>query len=678
MLLDRLTLLSPREREQLLVEWNATDRTYASDVCVHELFDAQVVQRPDAVAIVYEDAQLSYGELDARANRLAHYLRTLGVGPDRRVALCLERSVELVVSILAVLKAGGAYVPLDPSYPSERLQYMLDDSAPVAVLTHGAIDPSVRALLDQCGVPTIDLDDAAAWAGQPSSAPKRADLCPSHAAYVIYTSGSTGRPKGVIVEHCQLSAKLQNARERFAVGAHDVLPNLASYAFDISLLEILVPLISGGSTLLIGTAEVKDVERLIERTSSATIFHAVPSLMAAWLNVLRSANDVYGALRAILVGGEAVPDRLLRTLVARFPNAEIVELYGPTEATIISTAFAVRDASLPAVPYCIGFPLANTRTYILDAYGDPVPIGVTGELYVGGAQVARGYLNRAELTAERFVPDPFGGAGARLYRTGDLARYRNDGTLEFLGRGDFQVKIRGFRIELGEIEGRLREHPDVREAVVVAREDTPGDKRLVAYYTGAEGAEFGASELRAHLQAVLPEYMVPAAYVALEQLPLLPNGKLDRRSLPAPDDAAYTVREYEAPVGEIEEALASIWRELLKLERVGRHDNFFELGGHSLLAVRLLSRIRQALHVDIGLTELFTRPTLSGFAQALRDARHATSMPIVAVERTQRLPLSFAQQRLWFLAQLEGGSEAYHIPFGIRLRGRLDQPALSY
>ena len=438
-------------------------------------------------------------------------------------------------------------------------------------------------------------------------------------AYVIYTSGSTGNPKGVMVEHHAFASRLLGVREELGMGAGDVLPNLASPAFDIALLEVLMPLLNGGRSLLLSAAQVRDIEQLRALTQAATVFHAVPSLMEAWLEALGSGGETaqYASLQTVLVGGEAVPERLLRKLTARFPHARVIELYGPTESVMVSTRYRADGAAVDGVAHCIGRPFANTRVYILDAQMQPAPVGVAGELYVGGLHVARGYLNRAELTAERFVSNPFL-AGDRLYKTGDLARYLPDGNIEFLGRTDFQVKLRGFRIELGEIEAQLAEYPGVREAVVVALEDVAGEKRLVAYYTADTSAEVSVEALRAHLLSLLPEYMVPAAYVQLESLPLTSNGKLDRKALPAPDGGAYASRAYEAPVGEVELTIAALWRELLNVERVGRNDNFFELGGHSLLVVVALERLRRVgLHVDAG--DLFAAPTLRELATVVQE-----------------------------------------------------------
>ncbi|WP_223621889.1 non-ribosomal peptide synthetase, partial [Lysobacter sp. ESA13C] len=576
--------------------WNATDAPYPVDRLVHEWFEAQAAKTPDAIALVQDEASLTYAELNAQANRLAHYLRSLGVQPDDRVGLCVERSPAMVVGLLAVLKAGGAYVPLDPGYPADRLAYMLEDSAPVAVLTQQALQ---TLLAWPAGIPVLTLDaDRAPWQDAPADDPVRGTLSSEHLAYVIYTSGSTGRPKGVMVEHRGLGNLIQAQIERFGVRPDSRVLQYASVSFDACVLETVMAwgsgaqlrLLAGDTANLVGAA----LSELIVR---ARITHAL--LTPAVLGGL--PDDSLPGLETIIVGGDALP----QALVDRWPQ-RLVNAYGPTEATVCATTFDCRESHTNAPP--IGRPIANARVYILDPQGQPVPIGVPGELYIGGVGVARGYLNRPELTAERFVRDPFSAVPeARMYRSGDLGRWLPDGTIEFLGRNDFQVKVRGFRIELGEIESRLVAQPGVREAVVLAREDVPGDKRLIAYYLAEEA--LSAQSLRTALQQELPDYMVPAAYVHLAQWPLTPSGKLDRNALPAPDGQAYTQRVYEPPQGEVETTLASIWCELLRVEQVGRYDNFFELGGHSLLAVTLMERMRRrGLSTDV--KSIFSAPTL--------------------------------------------------------------------
>ncbi|HEY7768000.1 amino acid adenylation domain-containing protein, partial [Longimicrobium sp.] len=659
--LSRLDLLGEAERARVLEEWNRTEAAYPAESCIHELFQAQAERTPDAEAVVFEDRSLTYAELNARANRLAHHLRTLGVGPDARVAVSVERSLEMVVSLLAVMKAGGAYVPLDPAHPAERLEYMLADSAPAAVVTQKQFWD--RFENTSVTVPVIDLDGAE-WTDQPAADPAIEGLTPAHLAYVIYTSGSTGRPKGVAVPHRGVVNLLRSMRKTVGMEPADRLLAVTTYAFDISVLEMFLPLLHGAAAIVLPRERAADPTALAEaiRAYAPTVMQATP---ATWRMLVSTEWDGAPEMRA-LCGGEALPSDLASALRSRVGG--LWNVYGPTETTIWSTAEAVSgDSAGASVP--IGRPVANTRVYVLDAAGEPVPVGVAGELYIGGAGVVRGYLGRPEQTAERFVADPFGGEpGARLYRTGDLARWRADGTMEFIGRTDFQVKVRGFRIELGEIEARLAEHADVREAAVMAREDVPEDVRLVAYVVG----EVDAEALREHLSSALPEYMVPAAYVRLDALPLTPNGKLDRKALPAPDGDAFASRKYEAPVGTIEVALAEIWAELLRVERVGRRDNFFDQGGHSLLALQVLSRVRQVLNVEVPLGEMFRSPVLADLARAIENAARTELPPIERVDRGGRLPLSFPQQRLWFLEQLGDLGSTYHVTTRMRLQGELD------
>ncbi|HEV3051907.1 MAG TPA: amino acid adenylation domain-containing protein, partial [Longimicrobium sp.] len=569
--------------------------------CIHQLFQDQVARTPQAAALVFQGTELTYGELNARANRLAHHLRVLGVGPDVRVGICVERTPAMVVGIFAILKAGGAYVPLDPSYPADRLAYMLADSAPAVVLaqTH------LRGRVDGTGVPVLELDAAApAWAELPASDPAVEGLTSEHLAYLIYTSGSTGRPKGVAIAHRNAANLLHWGASVFADAGLERTLFCTSLNFDLAVFELFTPLTVGAAVFL-----VEDAVALLSAPADVTLVNTVPSAMRALLD----GGGVPASVRTVSLAGEPLKGSLVERIFAETGVERVCNLYGPSETTTYSTGveMARRDGFAPH----IGTPLQNTQVYVLDGAGEPLPVGVAGELCIGGAGVARGYLGRAALTADRFVPDPFArGAGARMYRTGDLARWRPDGTIEFLGRADHQVKVRGFRIELGEIEARLAEHPEVREPVVLAREDAPGDTRLVAYYVAAEPVAVEA--LKAHLGERLPGHMVPAAYVWLERLPLTPNGKLDRKALPAPEGDAFARRGYEAPAGEVEEALAEIWGELLGLERVGRRDDFFELGGHSLLIVKLIERMRRrGLHAEIG--TLFTVPVLAELAEAV-------------------------------------------------------------
>jgi non-ribosomal peptide synthetase component F len=672
-------LLDEAERRRVLVEWNATEADAPQDKCVHQLIEAQVALTPQAIAVVYNGDHLTYAELNARANRLAHHLRALGVRPDDRVAICAERSLEMVVGLVAIHKAGGAYVPLDPAYPAERLECMLKDCAPVAALTHGparsALEGGMAGLA--CQPPVLDVEEDAAWAQKPATNPDPAvGLTSRHLSHVIYTSGSTGQPKGAMNEHRGLVNRLAWGQRAYGLTPDDRVLQKTPFSFDVSAWEFFWPLLAGA--------------RLVMARPDG---HRNPGYLC---DAIRSEGRHDPALRAIDDAG--VP-RSRRPFDLRQPETGVHERRSPacrprpivpqsvcgsrspqplrpTETAIEVTAWTSSPDALTAnVP--IGRPISNTRIYILDPDREPVPIGASGEIYIGGVQVGRGYLNRPELTAERFIANPFV-AGERLYLTGDLGRFRPDGIIEYLGRNDFQVKVRGFRIELGEIEARLAEHPGVRETVVLAREDAPDDKRLVAYYTTLpDAAAPGPAALRGYLPASLPEYMVPAAYVALEAMPLNANGKLDRKTLPAPTSEAFAVRDYEPPVGETEEKLAGIWASLLRVERVGRHDNFFELGGHSLLGIRMLSRLPQVLGVDLPLADLFAMPVLADFAVAVGEGARSPLPTIGRASRAGPLPLSFAQQRLWFLAQLERVSQAYHIPLGLRLFGDLDTYALK-
>ncbi|HEX6367330.1 MAG TPA: amino acid adenylation domain-containing protein, partial [Longimicrobium sp.] len=654
---ERLAMLSAEERARVLEEWNRTGAEYPAGACIHELFEAQAARTPDAVAVECEDRALTYGELNARANRLAHHLAGLGVGPDARVALCVERGPELVLGMLAVLKAGGAYVPLDPSYPEERLRYMLADSRPSVLLA----SPAPAERLAGSGVPVLDPADAEAWAHRPAGDPRPAGLSPDHLCYVIYTSGSTGRPKGVEVPHRGVLSLLADVQRRAPLREGDGCSLWTSTSFDVSVYEIFSTLLAGGR-LCIPSDEVRlHAGAFLDWMEARDVRGAyLPPYFLSELRDRVSGSPERTRLRRLLVGVEPISEPLLAGIRQSVPGLRIINGYGPTETTICATLYDVPVQARGERVAPIGPPAANTRAFVLDAAMQPVPVGVAGELYIGGLQVARGYLGRPGLTAERFVPEPFGGEpGARMYRTGDLCRWSAEGTLDFVGRTDDQVKIRGFRIEPGEIEARLLEHAAVREAVVLVREDAPGQARLVAYVTGDESA--GAEVLRAHLAGSLPAYMVPAAFVRVGAWPLTPNGKLDRRALPAPEGDAFAARTYEPPAGATEEALAGIWAEVLGVERVGRWDDFFDLGGHSLLAVQVISRVRQALGVEAALGELFTRPVLADFARELDGAARAELPPIEPAPRDGPVPLSFAQQRLWFLEQLGDLGSAYHI-----------------
>ncbi|UVL86330.1 amino acid adenylation domain-containing protein [Pseudomonas sp. B21-028] len=594
--LNALPILPQQEMHKLLVEFNATALDYPLEQNIHGLFEEQTSRTPDALAVLHGDQRLTYAELNERANQLAHYLRGQGVRPDSRVAICVERGVDMVVGLLAILKAGGGYVPLDPAYPADRIAYMLADSAPAVVLAQTA----TLGLLADAAMPVIDLGSGL-WQDESVLNPLVPELTSAHLAYVIYTSGSTGLPKGVMIEHRNTVNFLTWAHRSFEAQTLSKTLFSTSLNFDLAVYECFAPLTSGGSIEV-----VTNVLELQQGEHDITLINTVPSALKALLE----SGGLGEGVDTVNVAGEALKRSLAETLFEQTQVKRLCNLYGPSETTTYSSWVSMaREDGFAAH---IGKPVANTQFYLLDEHKQPVPLGVPGEIYIGGAGVARGYLNRDDLTAERFLKDPFSStANARMYRTGDLGRYLPDGNIEYLGRNDDQVKIRGFRIELGEIETKLAQHEAVKEAVVQAREDVPGDKRLVAYFTQSQAV--GIEALRSHLQAQLPAYMVPVAYVHLDTLPLTPNGKLDRKALPAPDHEALISRGYEAPQGEVETTLAQIWQDLLKVERVGRHDHFFELGGHSLLAVSLIERMRQVgLSADVRV--LFSQPTLAALA----------------------------------------------------------------
>ena len=622
--MDRLPLLGKKERHQVLYAWNQTEAAYPAGKCIHELFEEQAERTPSAVALVYEDREVTYGDLNRQTNRLAHYLRRLGVKADTRVAICVERGLEMVVGLLGILKAGGAYVPLDPDYPAERLRYMVEHSRSVVLLLQRDLDGRLGEISD--ALPKLDLAALIqSSSDEAETNPDRAsvELTPQNLAYVIYTSGSTGVPKGVLNEHGGVVNRLLWMQQAYGLQTHDAVLQKTPFSFDVSVWEFFWPLLAGARLVMARPQEHKDPAYLVEsiQRNRITTIHFVPAMLLAFLEQEESAEC--RSLVRVICSGEALTPAVVRRFGERLPDIKLHNLYGPTEAAVDVTAWECPlDPKQSRIR--IGRPIANTQMYVLDAHGEPVPQGVTGELYIGGVQVARGYLEEAGMTAARFVPNPFRGVdGERMYRTGDLGRWFEDGTIEFLGRNDFQVKVRGFRIELGEIEGWLLRYPGIREAVVLARRDNAGDTRLAAYYTLTEPkpqdesrgkVKVEAEVLRKYLMARLPEYMVPIAYTRMEAMPLTPNGKLDRKSLPVPEADAYATRRYEAPEGETETAVAAIWAELLHLERVGRRDNFFELGGHSLLAARVIARVREQFGLTVTLGDFFLHPALAGLA----------------------------------------------------------------
>jgi amino acid adenylation domain-containing protein len=636
--LSELQYLTAQEMHLLVADWNDTGFSYPHDVFVDQLFAAHAREHPERVALTFQNQTLTYGALNVRANRLARYMQTLGVGPEKRVAICVERGFEMVIAVLAVLKAGGAYVPLDPSYPIERLRLMLEDSQPMVLLADWHTKPQFADLSDRLAM--LDLTGATpVWATEAGIDPD-AHTTDSHPAYVIYTSGSTGTPKGVEILRSALVNLLLSMQRELKFLETDTLLALTTLCFDIAGLELFLPLITGGRMVIAGRDDARDPSSLMTlvRESACTYLQATPT---TWHSLIQSGWEGSPGLKAIS-GGEPMSRELAAELLGR--STEVWNAYGPTETTIWSTLHKVSSGNGP-VP--IGKPIANTKVYVLDAQRRLVGVGVIGELYIAGDGVARGYLNRDELTRERFVPDPFL-PGNRMYRTGDLARWLPDGTLECLGRVDNQVKLRGFRIELSEIETHLSKYPALCDAAVIAREDTPGDKRLVGYFTAIPDAtDFHSDQLRAYLSTKIPGYMVPTAYVRMHSLPRTPNGKLDRKALPLPDLERSIATDHEPPSGELETELAKIWSEVLGRSPIGRHDNFFDIGGHSMLAMKLISRINVRFGVDLPTRTPFQAQTIAQIARlinqrsdpASKNDNHAWDILIPINTHGSRIPL---------------------------------------
>ncbi|WP_339187721.1 non-ribosomal peptide synthetase DhbF [Bacillus sp. FSL M8-0025] len=664
MLIGQMELLLPEEKEKVISKWNETAKSEKL-VSLQDMFEKQAVLTPERIALMCDDIQVNYRKLNEEANRLARLLIEKGIGPEQFVALALPRSPEMVASMLGVLKTGAAYLPLDPEFPADRISYMLEDAKPSCIITTEEIAAS---LPDDLAVPELVLDQAVTQEIIKRYSPENPDVSVSldHPAYIIYTSGSTGRPKGVVVTQKSLSNFLLSMQEAFSLGEEDRLLAVTTVAFDISALELYLPLISGAQIVIAKKETIREPQALAQMIENfdINIMQATPTL---WHALVTSEPEKLRGLR-VLVGGEALPSGLLQAL--QDLHCSVTNLYGPTETTIWSAA-AFLEEGLQGVPP-IGKPIWNTQVYVLDNGLQPVPPGVVGELYIAGTGLARGYFHRPDLTAERFVADPYGPPGTRMYRTGDQARWRADGSLDYIGRADHQIKIRGFRIELGEIDAVLANHPHIEQASVVVREDQPGDKRLAAYVV-ADGA-IDTAELRRYMGASLPDYMVPAAFVEMDELPLTPNGKLDRKALPAPDFS--TSVSDRAPRTPQEEILCDLFAEVLGLARVGIDDSFFELGGHSLLAARLMGRIREVMGAELGIAKLFDEPTVAGLAAHL-DLAQSARPALQRAERPEKIPLSFAQRRLWFLHCLEGPSPTYNIPVAVRLSGELDQGLLK-
>jgi amino acid adenylation domain-containing protein len=669
--LSKLPLLTPTEKQQILVEWNDTQADYALDSCLHHLIEAQVARTPDAVAVVFAEQQLTYRQLNQRANQLARYLQKLGVKPEVRVGICVERSLEMVVGLLAILKAGGAYVPFDPDYPTARLEFMLEDAAVPVLLTQNYL----RDRLPSHQAQVVNLDTNWTIIGQESPHNLESATTPDNAAYIIYTSGSTGQPKGVINTHQGICNRLLWMQERYQLTASDRVLQKTPFSFDVSVWEFFWTLITGATLVVAKPGGHRDSGYLVKLIAQEqiTTVHFVPSMLRIFL--AEEDLTTCSCLRQVMCSGEALAIELQESFFTRMSSTKLHNLYGPTEAAVDVTFWeCLPQDCRRSVP--IGRPIANTQIYILDSNLQPVPVGVSGELHIGGVNLARGYYNRLDLTTAKFIPNPFNKSKSdKLYKTGDLARYLPDGNIEYMGRLDNQVKIRGFRIELGEIETVLSQHPQVREAVVTVSED----RSLVGYVVVPEQDRPTTTELTSFLAGKLPEYMVPATLVFLESLPLTPNGKIDRGSLIPPQ--LELEHSFVAPRNQVETAIAKIWSEVLKLESIGIYHNFFELGGHSLLATQVVSRLRKTFDVELPLRSLFEAPTVANLAETITNLsqtlQKSQALPILPATRDGYSPLSFAQARLWFLEQLQSGSSAYHLSAAIKLKGCLNPEGLE-
>ncbi|MFZ0750089.1 MAG: amino acid adenylation domain-containing protein, partial [Pyrinomonadaceae bacterium] len=684
--LSTLTRLAESERQQQLVDWNDTQSAYPHDRTIHELFEAQAERTPDAIAIICNGEEVSYRELDSRANQLARHLQKLGVKPETIVALCVDQSTGMMVGLLAILKAGGGYLPLDPSYPLERLDILLKDAQVRILLTQQALFERFSARIEH----VICLDTLGENINRYSHEKIACTAAADNLAYVIYTSGSTGIPKGVLVQHRSLVNHSTDLAQRYRLQPGDRVLQFASISFDVAAEEIFPSWLSGATVVLWPDRhQVSFIEfqRFVE-SQELTVLNLPTPYWQEWVHALIGSSSALPArLRLMIVGSsQGLPESFVAWQKIAGDSILCYNAYGPTETTITSTIHELNylrgSDQLQSVP--IGRPIANTQVYLLDSLLHPVPVGVSGELYIGGAGLSRGYLNQSALTAERFVPHAFSNEpGARLYRTGDRARYTVAGEIEFLGRVDNQVKVRGYRIELAEIEAVLANHQAVRDVTVVASDGISREKYLTAYVVAMDEPP-STADLRGHLRARLPEYMMPASFIFLDALPLTPNGKIDYRALPASDSAFQSSSAYVPARTPTEELLAVIWADLLKVENAGIRDNFFELGGHSLLATQVISRIREVFDVEVALRELFEQPTIEALAVAIEAARSggADASPRLRIKRVTReaatgIALSFAQQRLWFLDQLEPGSSFYNLPVALRLLGGLDIGALE-
>ncbi|HEY0367728.1 MAG TPA: amino acid adenylation domain-containing protein [Pyrinomonadaceae bacterium] len=662
------------ERRQLLVEWNNTDKDFGPFENLQEKFERQVAQNPDARAVLFKNQQLTFAELNARANKLAHYLRKAGVDAEAPVAVFMERSIDMIVGLLGVLKAGGAWVPLDVSYPKERIAYVLDDSKARVVLTH----EQWRAALPESDFLLVSLDSDWEQIQNESSANPVTTATAGSAAYVIYTSGSTGRPKGVVGLHGATVNRLEWMYRRYPFAPGEVCCQKTSLSFVDSIWEIFGPLLSGVPLVIFAEDVVKDVERFIDAldTSSVTRLVLVPSLLRAMLATGDGIGRRLSRLKSWTSSGEALPLALADSFRQHFPDATLLNLYGSSEVAADVTYYDATQTALPDIP--LGRPMANTQVYILDSNLEPVPVGVTGEIHIGGANVARGYFDRPELTAEKFIPNAFATSpGRRLYKTGDLGRFLKTGDVEYRGRTDHQVKIRGSRIEIGEIQSALDTHPDIRASIVLAQDDASGEKRLTAYVL-SRGKKPSNREIRSFLSKKLPEFMIPASVVVLEEFPKTASGKVDRLSLPKPAD----VREdHVAPRNLTEEIVAELLADILKVDDISINDDFFELGGHSLLIPQVTTRLSELFAIELPLRALFDNSRVSELAATIESLRSVdravTQIPIIPIGRNGELPMTFAQESLWAIDQIAPVTGAYNIPRALRLKGSFSTEVLQ-
>ncbi len=653
----QIPMLTEAERQQLLIDWNNTATNYPKDRCIHQLFEEQALHTPDATAVVFRDQQLTYHELNVRANQMAHYLQRLGVGPDVLVGLCMERSLEMIVALLAILKAGGAYVPLDISYPPGLLTFMLEDTQVPVLVTQSWLAEKLPHHHARLVCPDRDWQAIARESlDNPAS-----DVQPEHLAYVMYTSGSTGKPKGVAISHRNV-VRLVKTTNYAELTAEQIFLQLAPISFDASTFEIWGSLLNG-ARLIIAPPHAISLEEL------ATILEQY-RITTLWLTaglfhrMVESQIEGLAHVRQLLAGGDVLPVADVRRVRQTLKTCRLINGYGPTESTTFACCYTVGDAEQIGTSVPIGHPIANTQVYVLDPHLQPVPVGITGELYIGGDGLGRGYLNRPELTAQRFIRDPFSQQpGARLYKTGDQVRYRADGAIEFLGRNDDQVKIRGFRIELSGIETVLGEHPAVRECVVVARPDTGGQKRLIAYLVPAGARSALVEEVRTYAERRLPGYMLPAAFVIVNHLPLTTNGKVDRKALPEPVESLLgPIRAYAAPRDALEEVLAELWGEVLGLERISINTSFFDLGGDSLSATRVLSRTFKLFQLKVPLQAFFQKPTVEELAQILTHMEPLAGRVQRIAQTIKKVKMLTPEEKRQLLAakeQRRGASNAF-------------------